>query len=144
VQNKLEQLFELQDKLNARFGWSQRDLLQLSEQERLQRVRNYLEVLMIESGEVLKAAKSRWWKQDKDWQGWDHLKEEIIDCFHFLASAYLAAGGNAEDFYGIYLRKNQFNHERKDWAINEQKVAEVNSGSSETQEENGERESILT
>lgn len=134
---KLEELFSLQDKLNARFGWSQENLLQLSEEERLQRVRNYLEVLMVESGEALKAAKARWWKQEKDFQGWDHLKEEIIDCFHFLASAYLAAGGTAEDFYGIYLRKNQFNHERKDWAINEQKDAEADSNSPDAQKENG-------
>ena len=119
MQNKLEHIFELQDKLNAKFGWSQAELLALPELERLQRVRNFLEVLSIETGEAIKAAKGRWWKQDKDWQGYEHLKEELVDCLHFLFSAYLAAGGNAADIYEKYITKNQFNHERKDWAINE-------------------------
>ena len=138
MQNKLEEIFALQNKLNSRFGWSQENLLQLSEDERLERVRKYLEVLMVESGEALLAAKARWWKQEKDWKGWDHLKEEIVDCFHFLASAYLAAGGTAEDFHGTYVRKNQFNHERTDWAINEKKDPETDHSQPSAKKEDGE------
>lgn len=137
MQNKLKdnshlgEIFQLQDKLNARFGWSQQELLALPEDERLQRVRNFLEVLLVETGEALKASRARWWKKEKDWQGYEHLKEEIIDCFHFLASAFLAAGGTAEEFYEKYVAKNQFNHERKDWAINEQPTPKTNQGASD-------------
>lgn len=125
-------MFELQDKLNGRFGWSQTEILALTEEEQLQRVRNFLEVLIIESGETLKAARGRWWKKDKDYLGKEHITEECVDMWHFLMSVVLANGGTAEDFYQTYLKKNQHNHVRKDWKINESRDPQNDSGESKT------------
>ena len=130
MKNPLEEIFDLQDQLNDRFGWSKAALMQLPEEERLGRVRQFLTVLHIETGEAALAAKARWWKQEKDWKGWDHLREELMDCTHFLISAYIATGGTAEDFHQAYVKKNQFNHTRKDWAINEQADSKVDQSSS--------------
>jgi dimeric dUTPase (all-alpha-NTP-PPase superfamily) len=137
-QQQLEVIFKLQDTLNGRFGWSQKELLALPEEERLQRIRNFLEVLSVEVGEAMKASKARWWKQEKDWQGFKHLQEEIIDAFHFLASAFIATGGSSEDFFRIYTEKNSFNHQRKDWAINDNSQTPTNhQGESGSQGSNG-------
>lgn len=116
--DRLEEIFQLQDKLNARFGWSQEDITSLHQIEQLQKMRNFLEALTIEAGEALKAAGGRWWKIDKDFQGLSHFQEECIDVLHFLISAFLASGGTADDLYRIYVAKNSHNHVREDWSIN--------------------------
>jgi len=42
----------------------------------------------------------------------DLMKEEIIDLFHFVMNLFIVSGGNAEEFYEIYKKKNQKNLER--------------------------------
>ena len=137
LKDMLEDLFAQQDLLNARFGRSQATVLTLSDEERLQIVRNFAEAQLIESGEVLKAAQGRWWKKEKDWLGWDHLKEEIIDEVHFLVSKFMAAGGTPREFYDIYTKKNQFNHKRPDWKINENKDSSHHPSGSEVEKGDG-------
>jgi dimeric dUTPase (all-alpha-NTP-PPase superfamily) len=58
----------------------------------------------------------KWWKdKTKDLDG---VKEEIIDCFHFLMSMALASGMNADEVYTRYLEKNKANFTRQDWDVN--------------------------
>lgn len=116
---KLEEMLGLQDRLNAKFGMTQEAIMKLPLDDRLQVVRNYLEALVIEVGEAIKSSKGRWWKKDKDWKGDDDLKEELVDCFHFLFSAWLVAGGSAGELHRMYCEKNNTNHIRKDWKVNE-------------------------
>jgi dimeric dUTPase (all-alpha-NTP-PPase superfamily) len=60
----------------------------------------------------------KWWKdKTKDMDG---LKEEIIDCFHFLMSMALASGMNADEVFTRYVEKNKQNFERKDWDVNKE------------------------
>lgn len=128
-EQQLDKIFQLQDDLNSRFGKGQKEIMILPEAERIQIIRDYTENVIIEAGEVLKASGARWWKFDKDYSGMKHIQEEIIDCFHFLISAFLATGGTVEDFYKVYKEKNNYNHVRPDWQINNGESSKNNTGS---------------
>lgn len=59
----------------------------------------------------------KWWKdKTKDMPG---LKEEIMDCWHFLMSMSLAAGMTADEIFERYTEKNKQNLVRKDWTVNQ-------------------------
>ncbi|GAF69461.1 unnamed protein product [marine sediment metagenome] len=108
----------LQDELNGKFSLSSREISEMELDERLIWIRKYMEAAVIEVGEVIMAAKGRWWKIDKDYKGMENVREEIIDLLHFVLAAGLASGMTAEDIFERYCDKNQRNHTRKDWAIN--------------------------
>lgn len=58
----------------------------------------------------------KWWRnKTKDMDG---VKEEIVDCFHFLMSMALASGMDASELHRRYLEKNKNNLVRQDWDIN--------------------------
>lgn len=62
----------------------------------------------------------KWWKdKTKPLPG---VKEEMIDCLHFLMSGFLAVGMTAEEVYKIYCDKNKENFVRKDWDVNQTAV----------------------
>ena len=42
------------------------------------------------------------------------LAEEVIDAFHFILNIWLALGYNAEDFYAMYMAKNNINRLRQE------------------------------
>jgi len=114
----LTTIVELQDCLNDKVGLSQKKALQLPFEERMSWIRRYLEALVTEAGEALVEAGMKWWKKHYDEEA---LKEELIDCLHFLLSAMLLAGMNAEDIYKAYLKKNEKNFVRKDWDVNRER-----------------------
>lgn len=79
---------------------------------------NYMSALQAEVSETREALTTRvkWWKnKTKDDNG---VKEEIIDCWHFLLSASLAMGMDAKDIYARYCEKNKQNFTREDWDVN--------------------------
>lgn len=79
---------------------------------------NYMSALQAEVGETREALTTRvkWWKdKTKDDNG---VKEEIIDCWHFLLSASLAMGMDAKEIYDRYCEKNKQNFTREDWGVN--------------------------
>jgi dimeric dUTPase (all-alpha-NTP-PPase superfamily) len=115
----LKDIFELQDTLNKRFEASQKDITSLGVQGQMEWTDKFMKVLIGECFEVQKACGSRWWKRDKDVLGVEHVKEELVDCLHFLVSGMLAMGMTATEAHEIYLSKNKNNHTRKDWKINE-------------------------
>lgn len=81
---------------------------------------NFMSALQAEVCEVREALTQRvkWWKlKIKDDNG---VKEEMIDCLHFLMSGFLAMGMTAEDVYNIYCEKNKENFTRKDWTVNQE------------------------
>lgn len=57
---------------------------------------------------------------ETDWKPWtpgkqvnrQRAKEEIIDEWHFVMNRWLALGGTPQEFFEMYLRKNQTNHSR--------------------------------
>ena len=115
----LEEIFNLQDSLNSKFDLSQEQFLLLSEEDRLEWVNKFMVVMIGEAFEVQKACKARWWKQEKDFKGVDHIKEELVDCLHLLVSGMLAIGMSPQEVYIKYRDKNLHNSVRTDRKINE-------------------------
>jgi len=84
-------------------------------------VDKFASALLAEVCETREAATQnvKWWKnKTKDMDG---LKEEIIDCFHFLMSMALASGMDAQEVYRRYVEKNKENLTRPDWDVNKEK-----------------------
>ena len=54
----------------------------------------------------------KWWSKDKiDMQ---NIRVELIDILHFLVSAMMCAGLNAEKVFDIYRQKHAINIKRQD------------------------------
>src|SRR5690554_6330942 len=98
--DKLEQIFVLQNKLDAKITnkhniefdletWIQKKVL----------------AIISELGEVLAETNFKWWKNPQEINK-DALKEEIIDVFHFLISLCLKVGITPQELYDAYLTKN--------------------------------------
>ena len=58
----------------------------------------------------------KWWSKDKiDMQ---NIRVELIDILHFLVSAMMCAGLNAEKVFDIYRQKHAINIKRQDTEYN--------------------------
>ena len=55
----------------------------------------------------------KWWTNDREIDK-DAAKEELVDLFHFLITAAQGLGMDAEEFYHIYVEKNNENMDRQD------------------------------
>lgn len=54
----------------------------------------------------------KWWKDTKPDK--EKAKEELVDILHFVISAAIDLGMDAECLFGRYLVKNQVNHIRQE------------------------------
>lgn len=107
--DKLEEIFQLQKKLNERIGVNLDDLDEAGKTEWLL---NYVRAMQQELAELVDSVPWKWWAK---YQTFDeqNAKVEIIDLFHFLISAAQVMGLSAEDVYASYVKKNQVNLERQ-------------------------------
>ena len=107
--DKLEEIFQLQKKLNERIGVKLDDLDEAAKTEWLL---NYVRAMQQELAELVDSVPWKWWAK---YQTFDeqNAKVEIIDLFHFLISAAQVMGLSAEDVYASYVKKNQVNLERQ-------------------------------
>jgi len=108
--DKLEEIFQLQKKLNERIGVKLDDL---TEAEKTQWLLNYVRAMQQELAELVDSVPWKWWAK---YQKFDeqNAKVEIIDLFHFLISAAQVFGLSADDVYESYVKKNKVNLERQD------------------------------
>lgn len=120
MSNDLELIFQMQDKLNSRFGMAVNEASKLPDSDKLTWIRNYLQAASVEISEALVEAGSRWWKTKP--VEYDKLREEIIDVSHFLFSSYMLAGGTHDMFFNEYKKKNEKNNVRTDWNKVEEKT----------------------
>jgi dimeric dUTPase (all-alpha-NTP-PPase superfamily) len=105
--DKLEQIFELQAKLDRRVAEGRGldyDLRTWIEKESV--------ALMVELAEVLEEAHYKWWKNPEEIQ-MDSLKDELVDVLHFLISMCLKTGMDAEELRRRYVAKNEENIRRQ-------------------------------
>ncbi len=107
--DKLEEIFQLQKKLNERIGVNLDDL---DEAGKTVWLLNYVRAMQQELAELVDSVPWKWWAK---YQTFDeqNAKVEIIDLFHFLISAAQVMGLSAEDVYASYVKKNQVNLERQ-------------------------------
>lgn len=54
---------------------------------------------------------AKWWKKNINW---NLVKEELMDCLHFLLSAFLAAEMTPEEVFDRYYRKWRINFQRQE------------------------------
>lgn len=108
--DKLEEIFALQEKLNARIGVN---LSNLDEDEQTKWVLNYTRALSQETAELIDSVPWKWWAKYQEFD-LQNARVEVIDMFHFLVSLAQTLGMSADDVYNGYLAKNKVNHARQD------------------------------
>lgn len=108
--DKLDKIFEMQDKLNHRIGIN---LDNLSEDEKIKWILNYSRALQQEVSELIDSVPWKWWAK---YQKFDkqNAKVEVVDIMHFLVSTAQVLGMSADDIFDAYCKKNAINHERQD------------------------------
>lgn len=106
----LEQIFDLQGKLNIRIIENMAQPLKGGSEEWLSMTAT---AIIHEAVELQNLTNWKWWKRP---QGFDKekAKEELIDIWHFVVSASIELGMKPDDILREYERKNQVNHERQD------------------------------
>lgn len=108
--DKLENIFDLQEQLNARIGVHMDDM---DDDDRAKWILNYVRAMQQELAELTDSVPWKWWA---NYQAFDkqNAKVEIVDLFHFLVSLAQVMGMSAEDIHEAYLKKNQVNHDRQE------------------------------
>lgn len=108
--DKLEEIFRLQEQLNARIGVK---LDNLDEAEQTRWVLNYTRAMQQEMAELIDSVPWKWWAR---YQKFDlqNARVEVIDLFHFLVSLAQTLGMTPEDVFAAYQKKNQVNLQRQE------------------------------
>ena len=107
--DKLEQIFEMQQELNARIGVNLKDI---DEQEQAKWVLNYTRAMQQEMSELIDSVPWKWWAKYQEFDE-QNAKVEVVDLFHFLVSLAQVLGMTPEDVYQAYSTKNKVNHNRQ-------------------------------
>jgi dimeric dUTPase (all-alpha-NTP-PPase superfamily) len=110
MSDKLEEIFKMQEALNARIGVVTQGM---TEEEKVKWTLNYLRAMQQEMAELTDSVPWKWWAK---YQKFDeqNAKVEVVDLFHFLISIAQVLGMSADDVYQAYLKKNAVNHQRQD------------------------------
>ena len=118
--DKLTQIFEMQEELNARIGVN---LKGIDEKEQTKWVLNYTRAMQQEMAELTDSVPWKWWAkyQELDKQ---NARVEVIDLFHFLVSLAQTLGMTADDVFDAYIAKNKVNHQRQDSGYTEKDEAD--------------------
>lgn len=108
--DKLDNIFEMQEKLNRRIGINLDDL---GDDEKIKWILNYSRALQQEVSELIDSVPWKWWAK---YQKFDkqNAMVEVVDIVHFLVSIAQALGMSADDIFDAYCKKNAINHERQD------------------------------
>ena len=110
VMDKLDKIFEMQEKLNRRIGIN---LDNLGDDEKIKWILNYSRALQQEVSELIDSVPWKWWAK---YQKFDrqNARVEVVDIVHFLVSIAQVLGMSADDIFDAYCKKNAINHERQD------------------------------
>ena len=108
--DKLDKIFEMQDKLDRRIGIN---LDNLGDDEKIKWILNYSRALQQEVSELIDSVPWKWWAK---YQKFDRQNAmvEVVDIVHFLVSIAQVLGMSADDIFDAYCKKNAINHERQD------------------------------
>ena len=107
--DKLDKIFEMQEKLNRRIGINLDDL---GDDEKIKWILNYSRALQQEVSELIDSVPWKWWAK---YQKFDrqNARVEVVDIVHFLVSIAQVLGMSADDIFDAYCKKNAINHERQ-------------------------------
>ena len=84
----------------------------MSNEEKIKWIINYTIAMQQEIAELINSLPWKWWA---NYQKFDkqNAKVEVIDILHFLISIAQLLDISSNDFYQIYLKKNNVNHNRQ-------------------------------
>ena len=108
--DRLEEIFEMQRKLNKRIGV---DTDTMADDARAEWVLNYSRALGQELAELVDSVPWKWWASYQQFDK-QNAKVEVVDMFHFLISIAQTLGLTPADLYEAYMKKNRVNFERQD------------------------------
>ena len=106
----MDEIFDLQEKLNSRIGVNMNEL---NDDDRVKWILNYIRAMQQELAELTDSVPWKWWAKYQEFDQ-QNARVEIVDLFHFLISLAQVMGMTAEDVYETYLKKNKVNHNRQD------------------------------
>jgi dimeric dUTPase (all-alpha-NTP-PPase superfamily) len=108
--DKFEELFRMQQSLNARIGVNTTGM---SEEEQTKWILNYTRAMGQEMAELTDSVPWKWWAK---YQKFDeqNAKVEVVDLFHFLISMAQVLGMSADDVFNAYVKKNEVNFKRQE------------------------------
>lgn len=118
--DKLTQIFEMQEELNARIGVN---LKGIDEKEQTKWVLNYTRAMQQEMAELTDSVPWKWWAKYQEFDK-QNARVEVIDLFHFLVSLAQTLGMTADDVFDAYVAKNKVNHQRQDSGYTEKDEAD--------------------
>ena len=110
AQDKLAELFQMQEMLNSRIGVH---TASMSEEEQTRWVLNYTRAMTQEIAELVDSVPWKWWAR---YQKFDtqNARVEVVDLFHFLISLAQVLGMSSDDVFAAYVKKNEVNFKRQD------------------------------
>ena len=118
--DKLTQIFEMQEELNARIGVN---LKGIDEKEQTKWVLNCTRAMQQEMAELTDSVPWKWWAKYQEFDK-QNARVEVIDLFHFLVSLAQTLGMTADDVFDAYVAKNKVNHQRQDSGYTEKDEAD--------------------
>jgi dimeric dUTPase (all-alpha-NTP-PPase superfamily) len=110
IKDKFEELFQMQQSLNARIGVNTTGM---SEEEQTKWLLNYARAMTQEIAELTDSVPWKWWAKYQKFDA-QNAKVEVVDLFHFLISMAQVLGMSADDVFNAYLKKNEVNFKRQD------------------------------
>jgi dimeric dUTPase (all-alpha-NTP-PPase superfamily) len=110
TQDKLAELFRMQEALNARIGVHTQGM---TEEEKTRWVLNYTRAMSQEMAELTDSVPWKWWAK---YQKFDeqNARVEVVDLFHFLISLAQVLGMSSDDVFNAYVKKNEVNFKRQE------------------------------
>lgn len=116
-QDRLTHMFTKQHELQERLGTIQK--IKISPKMQQCFIDKMILAVHEEASEILRETSSKHksmpfgWKENNTFNTLEY-KKEVIDLWHFVMNLWLAVDGTPDDFYQLYLLKNQTNHCRQD------------------------------
>ena len=114
--DKLNEMFNIQKKLQVKLRVY--DKIK-NKSDKQQYVNQMLLAIFEETVEVMRKTSYKnpkfvkfGWKKNQKWDN-NKFKEEIIDLWHFLINLCLICGMDSDEFFKIYLSKNEENFKRQ-------------------------------
>ena len=108
-QDKLNEIFRLQEALNHRIGVNTSGM---TDEERQKWVLNYCRAMTQEIAELTDSVPWKWWAK---YQKFDkqNARVEVIDLLHFLISIAQVLEMTPDDVYEAYAKKHKVNLDRQ-------------------------------
>jgi dimeric dUTPase (all-alpha-NTP-PPase superfamily) len=110
AQDKLAELFRMQEALNARIGVH---TSRMSQEDKTKWILNYTRAMTQEMAELTDSVPWKWWAK---YQKFDeqNARVEVVDLFHFLISMAQVLGMSSDDVFNAYVKKNEVNFKRQE------------------------------